>query len=58
MMASENRKAAAVKWLVEHGADVNAVNGPGQTALDVESTLPERSDKVIELLMQGGAIAR
>jgi hypothetical protein len=48
----------AVRWLIEHGADVDAVNEDGNTALGLlcgQQTWGEAQDQSFELLMQAGS---
>ena len=50
MHAASQGSADAVKALIEAGADVNAKNSNGKTALDLAET-----DEVKELLTKAGA---
>src|SRR5262249_36063712 len=50
--ASEAELLAAVRWLVEHGADIHAVHDSGQTALHYAA---QAADGVVEYLVAHGA---
>jgi len=55
LMASMKGEAKAVKWLIEIGANVNAVSGPGDTALSVAEDHLKGAQEAVEILKSHGA---
>ncbi|KAB8349814.1 hypothetical protein FH972_023827 [Carpinus fangiana] len=55
IMAVKGMQEDAMRWLIEHGADVNAENASGLTALHYASELWYSSPVYIQCLSQAGA---
>lgn len=55
MTASYYGHTETVRWLLQHGAKVAAVNGDGETALHYATRSPRRSSTVVRALVDAGA---
>ncbi len=58
--ATEAELVAATKFLLDHGADINAVSAAGQTAMHfaaqaTDANFPQPSDDLVKLLVSRGA---